>query len=265
MARIRTIKPEFPHSESMGRVSRDARLLFVSLWTICDDLGRARGASRILASLLFPYDDDAPSLIGGWLAELEREGCLWFYDVGGSRYVQVANWANHQRIDKPSGAKCPDPREGSRVTREHSSGDLDRDLDQDHDLEKRRGVEGGPGGDPTPVPSADRPPPPPSRKPAARAIPPDWAPVTRHQTLADELGVDLTAEAERYVDHAHANARRLVDWNAGFANWLRNAKRFAPAGKPRQASSAASRTMDAAREVIDLIHRAENARGGGLT
>jgi len=42
MARIRTIKPEFPHSESMGRVSRDARLLFVMLFTIVDDEGRAR-------------------------------------------------------------------------------------------------------------------------------------------------------------------------------------------------------------------------------
>jgi hypothetical protein len=27
----------------------------------------------MLASLLFPYDDDAGSLIDGWLAELERE------------------------------------------------------------------------------------------------------------------------------------------------------------------------------------------------
>jgi hypothetical protein len=59
MARIRTIKPEFPQSESMGRISRDARLLFVQLWCICDDHGRTRAASRMLASLLFPYDDDA--------------------------------------------------------------------------------------------------------------------------------------------------------------------------------------------------------------
>ena len=49
MARIRTIKPEFPQSESMGRVSRDARLLFVQLWCICDDHGRTRAASRMLA------------------------------------------------------------------------------------------------------------------------------------------------------------------------------------------------------------------------
>jgi hypothetical protein len=76
MPRIRTIKPEFPQSQSTGRVSRDARLLFILLWTIADDVGRTRAASRMLASLLFPYDDDAPALIEGWLAELERELCI---------------------------------------------------------------------------------------------------------------------------------------------------------------------------------------------
>ena len=57
MARIRSIKPELPQSESMGNVSRDARLTFVQLFTLADDEGRLRGNSRMLASLLFPYDD----------------------------------------------------------------------------------------------------------------------------------------------------------------------------------------------------------------
>lgn len=114
MARIRTIKPEFPQSESMGRVSRDARLLFVQLWTLCDDSGRARGNSRMLASLLFPYDDDAPSLIGEWLYELERENCIVMYEVEGDTYVEVANWLKHQKIDKPSPSRLPPFVEGSR-------------------------------------------------------------------------------------------------------------------------------------------------------
>ena len=115
MARIRTIKPEFPQSESMGRVSRDARLLFIQLWTICDDSGRTRAASRMLASLLFPYDDDAPSLIDGWLSELEDEGCVVLYQANGSSYLQVCNWLNHQKIDKPSKSKIPEPEENSRI------------------------------------------------------------------------------------------------------------------------------------------------------
>ena len=105
MARIRSIKPEFPQSESMGRVSRDARLTFVLLWTIADDSGRLRGNSRMLASLLFPYDGDAPKQIDKWLAELERENCIVRYKVNGDHYMEICKWLLHQRIDKPTPSK----------------------------------------------------------------------------------------------------------------------------------------------------------------
>jgi len=135
MARIRSIKPEFPQSESMGRVSRDARLTFIECWTLADDEGRLRGNSRMLASLLFPYDDDAPALIDGWLAELERESCLIRYQVDGQNYVQICNWLNHQKIDKPSKSKIPAFDESSRILanpRECSSEDqgVDQGVDQ---------------------------------------------------------------------------------------------------------------------------------------
>src|SRR4051812_35993475 len=99
MARIRSIKPEFPQSESMGRVSRDSRLLFIELWTLADDSGRLRGNSRMLASLLFPYDNDAPELIDGWLGELDHEDCIRRYKIGGDSYLQICNWLIHQKID----------------------------------------------------------------------------------------------------------------------------------------------------------------------
>lgn len=129
MARIRTIKPEFPQSESMGNVSRDARLCFVMLWTISDDSGRLRGNSRMLASLLFPYDDDAPALIGVWLDELEREGCIARYMVDGAAYVEIAKWLSHQKIDKPTPSKLPSIDDGYRIIanpRESSALDLDQ-------------------------------------------------------------------------------------------------------------------------------------------
>lgn len=137
MARIRTIKPEFPQSESMGRVCREARLLFIMLWTICDDHGRGRGNSRMLASLLFPYDEDAPTLVDGWMAELEEEGCVVRY-IGpdGAAYFASVNWEKHQRIDKPGKSKCPPPppgkiREASENVRESSRQSRERScLDQ---------------------------------------------------------------------------------------------------------------------------------------
>jgi hypothetical protein len=120
MPRIRTIKPEFPQSETVGRLSRDARLLFVQLWTIADDAGRLRGASRMLASLLYPYDDDAPKLMPKWLDELEEKDCIRCYEVDGSQYIEIINWLKHQKIDRPSESRIPAYREGSSKPREES-------------------------------------------------------------------------------------------------------------------------------------------------
>jgi hypothetical protein len=121
MARIRSIKPELPQSESMGNVSRDARLTFVQLFTLADDEGRLRGNSRMLASLLFPYDDgeDGHVLttakdVEAWMVELEREGCIVRYQIDTAAYVQICNWLIHQKIDKPSKSKIPAFAESSR-------------------------------------------------------------------------------------------------------------------------------------------------------
>ena len=109
MPRIRTIKPEFPQSESMGRVSRDARLLFIQLWTVCDDYGRTRAAPKLLAGLLYPFDDDTTPLIQGWLDELERESCLKQYLIEGTHYLEISAWAEHQRIDNAGKSSIPKP------------------------------------------------------------------------------------------------------------------------------------------------------------
>jgi hypothetical protein len=115
VGRIRTIKPEFPQSESIGKISRDARLLFLQLFTICDDSGRTRAASRMLASLLYPYDDDAPGLIEGWLEELDRENLIVRYAAEDTHYLEICKWQKHQKIDHPSLSRLPEFSESSRI------------------------------------------------------------------------------------------------------------------------------------------------------
>jgi hypothetical protein len=92
----------------------------------------------MLASLLFPYDDDAAGLMDGWLTELEDEGCICRYVVDGSTYLEICKWSRHQRIDKPTPTRMPDPREGSRIlarSRESSSEDMERDLGSRNSIE----------------------------------------------------------------------------------------------------------------------------------
>lgn len=118
MPRIRTIKPEFPQSESVGRLSRDARLLFILLWTLADDEGRGRAAPALLKGLLYPYDDDALGLIEGWLSELERGGSIRRYDVGSTRYFDIPGWSVHQKIAHPGKSRLPaNPKDQGKVVR----------------------------------------------------------------------------------------------------------------------------------------------------
>jgi len=106
--RIRSIKPEFWVSESIGRLSREARLLFIGLWSFADDSGRSRGAFPAISGALFPYDDDAIQLLPEWFTELEREGMVFRYKAeDGNTYYQLPNWLKHQKIEKPSASKFP--------------------------------------------------------------------------------------------------------------------------------------------------------------
>lgn len=123
MGRIRTIKPEFPQSEAIGSLSREARLLFIQLWTLCDDSGRTRGNSRMLASLLYPYDNDAKELIEDWIDQLLGPGLIRRYEVDGDSYIDIPNWLKHQKIDKPTPSKHPPFAESSASPRESSCED----------------------------------------------------------------------------------------------------------------------------------------------
>jgi hypothetical protein len=136
--RIRSIKPEFWESESLGRVSREARLLFIGLFSCCDDHGRARASSRLLASRLYPYDDDALKKLPAWIEELEKERCIRLYKVNGESYLDIPKWLNHQKIDKPSASKLPpfdDSREDSRGLEKNSLGTGNREEEQGKEQE----------------------------------------------------------------------------------------------------------------------------------
>ena len=113
-------------------------MLFIGLFSCCDDHGRARASSRLLASRLFPYDDDAFKKLPAWISELERQGCIRLYQVAGESYLDIPKWLNHQKIDKPSMSKLPsfdDVREDSRGFEKNSLGTGNREKEQGEELD----------------------------------------------------------------------------------------------------------------------------------
>ena len=61
-----------------------------------------------------------------------------------------------------------------------------------------------------------------SPKKRAHSLPDEWTPNEQHQAIATEEGRSLIREIEAFRDHALANGRRQLDWDAAFRNWLRS-------------------------------------------
>jgi hypothetical protein len=245
VARIRTIKPEFPQSETVGKLSRDARLLFIQIWTLADDSGRARAASRMLASLLYPYDDDAPKLINGWLFELEQNGCIRRYVVDGDTYLDIPNWLKHQKIDHPTKSRLPAFEESLANPREPSRA-LAPDLGPRTSTKDHGPIEGA---------SPSAPHQPRGTRLALDALPEAW----RAHCRADHPSADPDKTWVEFHDYWKARAgekARKADWFATWRTWLRKSddfKREAPNGK--SSGSRGSDMAAAALEVGDRLQR----------
>lgn len=111
MARTRMIKPEFWDDEKLAKVSRDARLLFVGLWSNSDDYGVVKGHPAWLKNRIFPYDEIPLATFDGWLTELTAIRVIIPFLHNGERYFHIRNFCRHQTINRPSGTRNPAPPE----------------------------------------------------------------------------------------------------------------------------------------------------------
>lgn len=107
--RIRTLKPEMWQDEKICRLSRDARLLFVGLITMSDDVGRLRGMTAAVLGHVFPNDKDAARKLEKWLGEIEAVGLITRYEHDGMPYISLNGWDRHQKVNRPSDSELPPP------------------------------------------------------------------------------------------------------------------------------------------------------------
>jgi hypothetical protein len=107
--RIRSLKPEIWQDEKIGRLSRDARLLFIGLITMADDDGRFRALPAIILGHAFPYDQDAHRRLTSWMDELISQELVVIYAHEGMPYGSIPNWSAHQRINRKTDSVLPEP------------------------------------------------------------------------------------------------------------------------------------------------------------
>lgn len=90
-----------------------------------------------------------------------------------------------------------------------------------------------------------------TRRPLSAA----WEPDDAHHELARSEGVDVRREAAKFREHATATGRRLLDWDAGFRQWLLHSAEFArrgadPPPAPPSDPLAAARNLGRLRAVV---------------
>ncbi|EOL9075757.1 helix-turn-helix domain-containing protein [Cronobacter malonaticus] len=94
----------------------------------------------------------------------------------------------------------------------------------------------------TPVPSEITPPVPPAgtrtshsfepviepldSKKKSSSMPEGFLPSASHQRMAEEYGISLQEEFEKFTDHHLSKGSKFIDWNRALNTWLRNAKGF---------------------------------------
>lgn len=101
--RSRVVREPFWTDSRLGRVSTDARLLFLGLWGIMDRCGRLEGDPLRIRVQVFPYD--AQIDVEALLAELGSEQLIRGYTVEGRQYIEVLEpprWTYFYEMEKPS-------------------------------------------------------------------------------------------------------------------------------------------------------------------
>jgi hypothetical protein len=230
--RIRTVKPEFWKSESNGRLSRDARLLFIGLFNHSDDEGRFRASPSLIRAELFPYDDITLETVHGWLRELSvnNHKIVIYKGPDGDQYGWIPSFKLHQLVNRPQASKLPEYK-----------GDLTDSLN-DHGLIKEgslldcigkegngsgNGMEGSAEGA-APVPVAPVLPPVPVVK---KQRPRKTVPLADNPPTLEEVteyvkskGYDL--DPQYFIDKMQSKAWRdkndkpLYDWQATIRTWM---------------------------------------------
>lgn len=109
--RIRTIKPEFFHHESLFEVEEETslpiRIAFAGLWCAADREGRFKWEPRRLGVQILPYDNADFSRV---LDALVTRGFVRKYESGGGVFGVIPSFMRHQVVNnRERASELPEP------------------------------------------------------------------------------------------------------------------------------------------------------------
>jgi len=105
------IHPDLWADEEVGRLSRDARLLWIALFSLADDEGRGSASIPYLRRAVFGFDQD---ITAERVGELRSEIAstmrgITFYEADKRELYSLANWSRFQKVAHPTPSVFPPP------------------------------------------------------------------------------------------------------------------------------------------------------------
>ena len=108
MARIRSIKPEAFHSESLSQCSVEAERTFWGMSTIADDKGRLKDQPAVINGALWCLrPQHTAEAVDDEIGQLVAAGVLCRYSVDGKGVIHFPTWDDHQKINRPGKSRLP--------------------------------------------------------------------------------------------------------------------------------------------------------------
>lgn len=111
MARNRMIKPKFWDDAKIGKISRDARLVYIGMWNFCDDLGVIRADSVWIKSKIFPFDQMQIQQFDKICQEILKNGFISLFSYRDEKFYYLPKFSLHQKINKPNYEEVNVPKE----------------------------------------------------------------------------------------------------------------------------------------------------------
>lgn len=101
------IDPQFFLDEDLAAMSPHARLLYIGLWTIADDVNATLpNRPKWIKAQIFPYENVDIERV---LSELSASTHILLFTASDKeKYWYIPSFKDHQRIDRPSKAKYPE-------------------------------------------------------------------------------------------------------------------------------------------------------------
>ena len=109
MANRRMIGKSISISEQVNDLSDFAALLFSCMIPHSDDWGILPGSPKKIKALVIPMRKQTERDVEKALREIADAGLIWWYEIGGNKYVQFCKWDEHQEgLHKRTKSKFPE-------------------------------------------------------------------------------------------------------------------------------------------------------------